>query len=685
MSSKIGRLLLKIYREPRLVVKFVMEVRRSGLKQALSKTKNAVATRMVTAPDGSDFFDYYFASLNQKSSQYREYRKNDEIGGTLKLIAFYLPQFHPFEENDRFWGKGFTEWTNVTKAIAQFYGHYQPKLPGELGFYDLRVKEVQKRQIELAKNYGVFGFCYYYYWFAGKKVMNTPIENLLANEDLDFPFCISWANENWTRRWDGDEVSVLLKQAHTPEDDIEFIREIAKYMRDRRYIRVDGKPVLIVYRPTLFPDIKSTAQRWRRWCLENGVGEILLINTHQAFDSTDPRDIGFDYAIEFAPMSYIQNERLRGAQEVRLFNKNFNGTVFDYESLLECAVNYREPEYIKFRGVTPSWDNEARRPGNGVVFHGSTPQKYRQWLEYILDYTASKREAKEQFVFINAWNEWAEGAMLEPDRKYGYAYLEATYTALKTIESSNRQIVPMAAKRVAVVIHLYYLESWDLFKTLLQKVSFDFDLYITTSYEKFFEVCELTKQDFPEAYVLIYENRGRDILPFLKLYPQLASYEFICKLHSKKSAHLPDGLEWGEYLIRSLLENGLEIIEKFDSDATLGIVSPAGALLCNRDFIATNAAAMRAAQQRLGLGNVFEQQFVAGSMMWMRTKSVCGIERLFDFSEFEIENGQLDGTKAHAVERLICSVALKNGYSVAQIGSGAKKAVLPKEYQMQKS
>jgi glycosyltransferase involved in cell wall biosynthesis len=391
--------------------------------------------------------DQYLAEIFARSSgsspDYVPMMKED-AGITepqVKLIAFYLPQFHPIPENDEWWGKGFTEWTNVARATPQFVGHYQPRLPGELGFYDLRVREVQRRQVELAKRYGIFGFCFHYYWFGGKCLLDLPLKQFLDTPDLDFPFCLCWANENWTRRWDGLDNEVLVAQAHSPEDDLAFIQSIEPALRDKRYIKVNGRPLLVVYRPSLLPNPRETAQRWRDYCARKKLGDLYLL-APQAFETVDPRPLGFDGALEFPPHKLAQGAPILNS-EMEIVNPEYQGFICDYSYMVEAARKIDQAEFTLFRGVCPSWDNEARKPGRGLVYKNSTPALYQQWLTEACRFAAREAASDKRLVFINAWNEWGEGAYLEPDRRYGYAYLQATANALREFpkKQSDLEIV----------------------------------------------------------------------------------------------------------------------------------------------------------------------------------------------------------------------------------------------------
>jgi lipopolysaccharide biosynthesis protein len=346
------------------------------------------------------------------------------------LISFYLPQFHAIPENDAWWGKGFTEWTNVRRAIPLFPGHYQPKIPGDLGYYDLRNVSVIKKQIELAKLYGINGFCFYLYWFGGKRLLELPVKQFLNDTDICFPFCVCWANENWSKRWDGLDNEILIAQQHSPKDDLEFIEYISKYLKDPRYIRIKNKPLVIVYRPSLLPSAKRSAERWRNWCFKNGVGDIFLAYT-QSFEREDPSVYGFDAAIEFPPNNSTPPV-ITG--RIKNVSSSFSGTFYNWRIFVERSNNYKNPGYPLFLSVCPSWDNTARRMENSSIFLGSTPDQYREWLENAAVETRRRfKDSTERLIFINAWNEWAEGAYLEPDNKFGYAYLQATRDALENV------------------------------------------------------------------------------------------------------------------------------------------------------------------------------------------------------------------------------------------------------------
>jgi GT2 family glycosyltransferase/glycosyltransferase involved in cell wall biosynthesis len=349
----------------------------------------------------------------------------------VRAIAFFLPQYHPIPENDAWWGKGFTEWFNVTKARPNFTGHEQPHRPADLGYYDLRVPETRQLQAELARAAGIHGFCYYYYWFAGRRLLHEPIDALLRPDAPDFPYCLCWANENWTRTWDGKSGQVLIGQEHSEEDHRNFIRSLFPHFRNEHYIRVDGRPLLLIYRIDIIPDVQRAVAYWRSECAIAGIEDPYLVAV-QSFGIGDPTPHGFDAAVEFPPHGTDLQLNSNRAYQSRMLNPNFKGNIIDIAHVSEQALAQPAPAYTRFRGIMPRWDNTARRQDTGLTFVNSSPEHYENWLARTVAYTCKHLEGDERLVFINAWNEWAEGCHLEPDQDYGHAYLDATRRALAT-------------------------------------------------------------------------------------------------------------------------------------------------------------------------------------------------------------------------------------------------------------
>jgi len=362
----------------------------------------------------------------------------------LRAIAFYLPQFHPTPENDKWWGAGFTEWTNVTKARPQFKGHYQPHLPADLGFYDLRVPEIRETQAELAYEYGLFGFCYYHYWFNGTRLLERPFNEVIDSGRPDFPLCLCWANESWRRNWDGRTGEILIEQHSSEKDDRNHIKYlIESIFSDSRYITVNKKPLFLIYRANLFPNIKKTIEIWREEADKAALDGLYLCRVESHPDETgDPTIKGFDAAVEFQPNWNYLGTPINRNFNFRILNKilkklnfergiYFKHKIFEYETIVERMKQRPSVPYKRFPCGTPMWDNSPRRKNGANIFYNSTPELYEDWLHWIVS-RFQPFSADENFIFINAWNEWAEGNHLEPCMKWGRAYLEATKKVLGT-------------------------------------------------------------------------------------------------------------------------------------------------------------------------------------------------------------------------------------------------------------
>ncbi len=355
-----------------------------------------------------------------------------------RIIAIHLPQFHPFKENDEWWGKGFTEWTNVAKARPRYRGHYQPHIPSDLGFYDLRLEDSRIAQAELAKEYGIYGFCYYHYWFNGKQLMEKPVKEILSSGKPDFPFMLCWANENWSRAWDGGSSNLLIKQDYNLKDDKVHMEYLcSEVFCDKRYIRINNKPIFVVYKPDQFPDMKSTIDLWREVASKYGMELYLCFMERDYHFSELYLSYGFDAAVDFQPRNmgdfYKRNSLSNIMRKVAYRLHIRKNDITDYSEYIHYRMSLPKSSYKLFPAVSPNFDNSPRREGQVyTAFKGSTPMLYGKWLKSTLNNFTPYSE-EENFVFVNAWNEWAEGNHLEPDLKWGRKYLEETKKAIEEV------------------------------------------------------------------------------------------------------------------------------------------------------------------------------------------------------------------------------------------------------------
>ncbi len=361
--------------------------------------------------------------------------------GDVTVVAYYLPQFYPFAVNDHAWGEGFTEWTNVISATPQYAGHDMPLLPADLGFYDLRVADVRRRQAELAAQYGVDAFCYHYYWFSGRRVMQEGLDEILYSGEPSTNFCLCWANETWSRRWDGSESEVLVEQKHDPATDATLVGDLLPYFSDERYLTVDGSPMLVIYRLGIMNEPQRVIAAWKAAAVEAGFPGLFVVAAN-TFGLTDEQASWVDAVVEFPPHGSSAREL---QADLASETATFQGKIYDYREVVVNAVCSPPAPYTCFPGIMPRWDNTPRRGNKSHSFRHSSPAAFQLWTSLALTRAASLPEGR-RFLFVNSWNEWAEGAMLEPDRHYGRAFLEALRRA-----RSGYVVSPEAEQRFRMI------------------------------------------------------------------------------------------------------------------------------------------------------------------------------------------------------------------------------------------
>ena len=623
-------------------------------------------------------------------SYFGEKRPDFDIANSVvKILAYYLPQFHPIKENNEWWGKGFTEWTNVTSARAHFVGHYQPHLPSDLGFYDLRNGRTIVDQVELAKLYGISGFIFYYYWFNSQRVLEAPLNIFMKQRDNGFPFALCWANENWTRRWDGLEAEVLLQQTYSLESAKALIEDIVEALTDPRYIHIDGRPMFCVYRAAQIPNIERTVACWRATARALTGKDLFLVSALTFNDLRDPRGYGFDAAMQFPPHGAPGpsiNERLE------IFKEDYKGTVYDYAPMVHHARDFlRECPFPVIPSVFPSWDNTPRRGENASVFFGCSPEAYAKWLAEAAYYASQRPVFDKSFVTINAWNEWGEGAHLEPDRRFGHAFLRVTADVLrpyvKDVRSAYRptSFDPAAmidglngssgTTHLAIIVHAYYP---DALKEIIKNIPVDYyrDTFITINDDVDKTVLTSIAECSCDINILFFPNRGRDVRPFLGALKVIRSrgYAYFLKIHTKKSIHRTDGVNWGAELTRPLLDAlRLNAIERFlDREPGVGLIGPQGHVISALNYMGSpaNMRWIRMVCEHLGIQlERADFPFVVGTMFAGRVEV---LDRLVDDpwlpSMFEDELGRLDGTLAHAMERMFGLVCTAMNKEIASVG-----------------
>lgn len=619
-------------------------------------------------------------------SAYQDDECFEPLACDVKAIAFYLPQFHAIPENDEWWGEGFTEWSNTRKARPRFPNHYQPRTPhADIGYYNLSRVDALRRQAKLARAHNIDTFCLYHYWFDGRKLLETPVELLLANPDIDIGFCLCWANENWTRTWDGQEKSILIRQNYSPENDIRFIADLKRYLDDSRYLRVNGKPVVMIYHAKVLPDQQATFRRWRKWCRDNGVGEILIWSC-RAFvrDNEFNRNPEIDREVEFPPHQVATLETFP-AERFRAYENC--GHFYNYARVVEDALAHKTmadaAPYPIYRTVTLGWDNSCRREHGWSVWQYFSLERYHAWLRDNLEHVRSEFLESERFVFINAWNEWAEGTYLEPDERYGYASLNTTTRALRNLpcfpvyETLAPAIGEIASPgKILVHFHCFYPELALEMCVALDHIPFNFDCVVTTDTRaKRDAIRQAWRRKTPEHAqnfeVKVLPNRGRDIAPFFAACAASAGeYDFIGHFHTKRSNTVNWGDEWRHYLWDQLLgsrQGVADIFGRFARDARLGLYFPPvfPAMRTYRNWEKNRARCARLlAEMQLPDDLPEFPEFPAGQMFWARTRAIAPLfaQKRFDSKEFEKEADQIFDTLAHALERIWKYVVRGTGY-----------------------
>ena len=690
---------IKKIRIAKLMFKGLKAIRRVGPIKAVKMTRAYLSNRKRMKKLLRDFPADFIDNKNiAVDCEYQNDIDFSEYSPKVKTIAFHLPQFHTFPENDQWWGEGFTEWTNSSKGSPRFDGHYQPRTPhSDIGYYDLSDVEALKKQAELAKRHGIYGFCFYLYWFSGKRLMEKPLDMLLDHPEIDLPFCLCWANENWTRAWDGQTSEVLIAQDYSESDPQQFIDDNKKYFDDSRYIRVNGKPVLIVYNPGHIPNIKSVFASWRKRAEEVGLGEILIWtcqtsnNTAEVLKITD----SVDGEVEFPPHNMWFD--FLGIRDVELGGKN--ASLYNYQALVEVISKKLADEQAQslpvYHTAMGPWDNAARRAENWTTYCKFSSKSFYKWAEALTENSNRVHTEDDNFIFVNAWNEWCEGTYLEPDEKYGYNNINTLSKAICGLSFDVRLNVftesaaPLSTPRIAVQVHAFYTDLLDEVIENLNRIPVPFDVYVSTdSADKVAGITEKFSSDCNAENIKVdfFGNVGRDVAPLLRqLEPVLSEYDYICHIHTKKTK-TGDGYGdyWREYLYRHLFgssDNIASIINRFEENPQIGLLFPETYPgVAPQATWGGNLLGVKALLKRIGCEVEVsgDAVFPVGDMFWARSAAV---KPMFDahITDFPKEQGQVNATIMHEIERSWVYMARSLGFESEKIFNNTPSPVEYKE------
>ncbi len=629
-----------------------------------------------------------------KDPRYEEALPIDLAGaspGAVRILAFFLPQFHRDAVNEQAWGRGFTEWTNVTKARPLFAAHQQPKLPADLGFYNLTCPQAWTDQQELTSRYGIEGFVLYHYWFAGICPLEASLRTLLAHPEIDQKFCLCWANESWTRRWDGGNEEVILSQNYAGESPEALADYLLPFLRDSRYICEDGKPMYLVYRPDALPNPQDFFDRLRQRLLSHGLeislGRVLSFRANPQ-DHLAPL---FDFAVQFPVHgSYGQLNPcaaatpLRGVRDPLQLSQT---TVMHYQAWArEQARCYQQlladsaGGVPVFPAVMPDFDNTARR-GNrgGTLFVNHDGRAFCDWTKTVLrllrriNFVNQRRFVPQPFLFLTSWNEWAEGSMLEPSQHLGYHYLNELYRACVSSDPEREEMLQASRlgfqrrHRDALIYHLYYPDLVDEAVSTLARCAGRFDVYLSvSSLIAASHLRRLAGACSGQVVISEFPNCGYDIYPFFRYLTDSGSdlldeYRWILKLHSKRSDHRADGAQWSRALQNALCNVDLDQI-----GPEIGLVMPEMSTLRASEFIGSNQKELADILKILNLSEsaLLNSHFAAGSMYLMRTACLRAFKtKLPKLADLLGEEGyRIDGSYAHAMERCMQLMVYKSGY-----------------------